>query len=147
MQKSAAVQYKGTLDDDIYVQAVMGLIPTCWIGSCSCRLLRSFFFISTFQEMHIFATSPSLMTNFATSATELGKITNPISGVAQGKYFITRKSYFLGGGRHKNKLHFKGIIKLSKVPSYQSSPISKYTRIFCCRGKDGYSNQLFEYKT
>ena len=52
-----------------------------------------------------------------------------------------------GGERHKNKVHFKGIIKLSKVPSYQSSPISKYTRIFCCRGKDGYSNQLFRYKT
>ena len=64
-----------------------------------------------------------------------------------GKIFHYMEKLFLGGGRHKNKLHFKGIIKLSKVPSYQSSPISKYTRIFCCRGKDGHSNQLFEYKT
>ena len=77
------------MDDDIYVQAVMGLIPTCWIGSCSCRLLRSFFFISTFQEMHIFATSPSLMTKFATSATEFGKKSNHISGAVEGKHFIT----------------------------------------------------------
>ena len=41
VQKVAAVWYKGTLDDDIYVQAVMGLIPTCWIGSASCGSMMS----------------------------------------------------------------------------------------------------------
>ena len=106
----------------------MGLIPTCWIGSCSCRLLRSFFFISTFQEMHIFATSPSLMTNFATSATELGKNTNPILGAAQGKYFITWRSYFLGGGDIRTNFILKGLLSylrclVIKVHLYQSIPV------------------------
>ena len=39
--------------------------------------------------MHIFATSPSLMTKFATSATEFGKKSNHISGAVEGKHFIT----------------------------------------------------------
>ena len=39
--------------------------------------------------MHIFATSPSLMTKFATSATEFGKKSNHISGAVERKHFIT----------------------------------------------------------
>ena len=105
--------YRGTSQDDIHVQAVRGWSQTCCIGRGSCRPLRSFFFISTFQIMHIFATSPSLMTKFATSATEFGKKQTQLQGrhreniLLQGEMNLYNRSYF--PGEHKNKLRFKGI--------------------------------------
>ena len=57
--------------------------------------LRSFFLKVRFKKMHIFATSPSLMTKFATSATEFGKKSNHISGAVEGKDFITGRIKFV----------------------------------------------------